>query len=417
MSNVKFNLDKKDLPATYILLKFSYSGKRVRYSTGIKINPSYWNEKKQRAVESAKFDGHRTLNDLLDKLESDALNIHRRFRAESKTPTVAEFKKQLDIARGKVEAEKRKDLFSFIGEFITERERLKYAPKTIALYNRVRDILKEYQKAKRQQLDFGSINLEFYNSLLDYIYSKNYSINYAGNIIKTLKTFLNAATERGYNTNLAYKSKYFTKPSEDVDEIYLTESELTSIYHLDYSQNNRLDRVRDLFIVGAFTGLRFSDFTKINPENITNIDGHDVIEISTKKTQDKVIIPIHPFVKSILTKYDNKVPGSISNQKMNDYLKEIGRDAKIYDLVPDYRSNGGKRRLVGTKKKYELVKTHTARRSFATNAFKRGINSLSIMRITGHKTESAFMKYIRISNEENAVLMAKNGFFQMLKAV
>ena len=112
----------------------------------------------------------------------------------------------------------------------------------------------------------------------------------------------------------------------------------------------------------------------------------------------------------IINKYHGSLPAVISNQKMNDYLKEIGEKAKIKDTVKTAITKGGKTEN-SINEKFELITTHTARRSFATNAYLMDVPSISIMKITGHKTESSFMKYIRISQEDNANKLISHPFF------
>ena len=105
------------------------------------------------------------------------------------------------------------------------------------------------------------------------------------------------------------------------------------------------------------------------------------------------------------------MPRQITNQKMNEYLKDLGELLKFEEDILIVKTKGGKREET-VFKKYDLISCHTARRSFATNSFKAGVPSISIMKITGHTTEKSFLQYIKISNEENAVLMAQNSFFK-----
>jgi integrase len=171
----------------------------------------------------------------------------------------------------------------------------------------------------------------------------------------------------------------------------------------------RLDRVRDLFIIGCYTGLRFSDLKQLKDENLT--DNRTRIRIRTEKTGELVIIPLHPFVKAILRKHNGIPPEALTNQKMNDYLKEIGEWAGIDETVVLHFTKGGQR-VTETYKKYQLITTHTARRSFATNAYLQDVPTISIMKITGHRTEKSFMKYIKISQEDNANKLINHPFFK-----
>jgi integrase len=171
--------------------------------------------------------------------------------------------------------------------------------------------------------------------------------------------------------------------------------------------DKQLERIRDLFIIACFTGLRFSDFSELKRENI--IEGNK-IKIRTNKTDELVMIPLHKLVREILSKYSNEIPKALSNAKMNLNLKHLGVLAKINDMVEVSITKGGKL-VKNSVKKSSLICTHTARRSFATNLYLAGIPSITIMKITGHQTEKSFLRYIRISQEENANKLLDHPFF------
>jgi integrase len=421
MSTVRFNLkDNTDINKdTLINLIYRFSGKRLKYSTGQKIKPKNWNENQQRAKNIKQFPQAAELNALLDKLEHTTLTAHRKFINDDKLPTLEDLKKELDSCLFKSDegetTEAPKPFMLFFDELINERkESPKFALGTIKNYRTAYNHLSNYQKQKRITIDFDNIDLDFFNSYTNYLYALKYSTNYVSKLIRNIKTVIQEATERGINANMRFKSKKFRVSGEDAKNIYLTLDELETLHKLDLSQNYRLEKVRDLFLVGCFTGLRFSDFTNIKPEHLRVIDGVQVIDIFTQKTKEPVTIPIHPKVKEVFAKYRNAetiLPRTLSNQKMNQYLKELGALANINEEIMVTISVGGKHKE-DKKIKYEMISTHTARRSFATNAFKSGIPAISIMKITGHKTQASFMQYIKINNEENAVLMAKNAFFQ-----
>ena len=161
--------------------------------------------------------------------------------------------------------------------------------------------------------------------------------------------------------------------------------------------------MRDLFLIGAYTGLRFSDFTSITADNIR----FNTLHIEQQKTGKPVSIPMHPIVLNIWKKYGGQLPKVISNQKFNDYLKEVCKLAGIDSIEQKSITKGGMR-LKKSYKKYELVSSHTARRSFATNLYLSGFPTLSIMQITGHRTETAFMKYIKVTANQHASLLRKH---------
>lgn len=424
MANVKFNLkDTSDSnKETLIYLLFRYNSKRFKYSTSEKIKPKYWNANEQRAKNTKQFPEASELNTFLDKLSIETKNAYRKAISEGRKPTNDDLREALNEITYRVKQEENeapKTFLQFFEKLIEERaESPKFSKGTIKNYKTAFNHLTAYCGKKKIALDYDTIDLDFFNRFTNYLYSPplEFSTNYVSKLIRNLKTILQEATERGLNTNLKFKSKKFRVKEEEAKNIYLSLEELRILYDLDLSENKRLEKVRDLFLVGCYTGLRFSDFTSIKPEHLRFIDGVQVIDIFTQKTKEPVTIPVKPLVAQIFDKYRENgsiLPKPLSNQKMNQYLKELGKLAKINEKVVSYKSIGGKRHEE-KKFKHEMISTHTARRSFATNAFKSGVPSISIMRITGHKTQASFMKYIKVTNEENAVLMAKNTFFQSL---
>ncbi len=421
MPDVRFNLKNKSETPTLISLIFRYNGQRLVYSTGQKIDPKFWNDQKQRVKETKQFSEYPEFNAFLNRLESETQTIYRRFLNNGVLPTMEDFKKELDtvtLRNAKESAEM--SLFAFIEKVIVERATT-HSKGTVKTYNTLLMRLRSYASERRVKVDFDTVDLEFYNDFIEYLYAPplSMSVNFVGKLISNLKLFLNEAAERGLNDNLKFKSRRFKAFTQNVDNIYLDENELAHLYAFDFSAHPRIERVKDLFLVGCFTGLRFSDFSNLKPENIKTRTGgkgsqFEVIQLVTQKTGTPVEIPLHPYVKAIMSKYQgetvNSLPRSLTNQKMNKYLKEMGKMAGIDGTEMQVKTNGGRRYEV-TVPKYELISTHTARRSFATNAFKAGVPSISIMRITGHSTEKAFMKYIKITNEDNARLLSNHRFF------
>jgi len=407
MARANFFLkEPKSKDKTLVYLVFNYNNKRLKYSTGEKINPANWNDEEQRAKGTKKFPEYPEFNSRLTSIEACSYNAYRKILNDGNIPTNALLKKELDKTVRLGEKEKEYDLFSFIAKYIEDCKSIK-ANATIKAYNTTLTRLKDYRTEKKKNFSFEEIDLEFYNSFVSYLTDEDYSQNTIGKHIKVLKTFLNEATDRGINKTIEYKKRKFKRPVEEPDKIYLNVEELDSIYNLNLSKDKQLDDVRDLFIIGCFTGLRFSDFSQLTQDNI--LDGNK-IKIRTGKTNETVIIPLHKYVKSILKKNKNEMPKALSNPKMNLNLKHLGTLAKINDTVETSITKGGV--LVKKPfKKYQLIGTHTARRSFATNLYLAGIPSITIMKITGHQTEKSFLRYIRISQEENANKLLDHPFF------
>lgn len=393
---------------TLIYLNFYYNYKRFKYSTGEKIHPKFWNEEKHRVKETRKFPEYPEFNSRLDKIETGINTAFRKLLNDGIQPNNINLKEELEIAiSDNIIKPNKLTLFQFIDDYI-EESKLNKTTGTIKVYKTTFKYLKEYAK-KYRPLDFESITLEFYNHYLGFLkLDHNLSNNTVGKHIKTIKSFMNEATERGQNTNLEFRNKRFKTLREESDTVYLSIDELQKIEKLDLKASPRIERVRDLFLIGCYTGLRFSDFTQINPENI--VSNNTVIEICTKKTGQRVAIPLHKTVRTILKKYNNKLPKAYTNQKMNEYLKEVISLAGIKELIETTITKGGKV-VKSVVAKYDLVSTHTARRSFATNLYLEGIPTISIMKITGHQTERSFLQYIRVSQKENADKLLTHPFF------
>ena len=420
MASLKFYLaraESKD--KTAILFRLSYgayeivNGKKnyisLRYYTNESINPEYWNTKDGKAKETKKFPQYSEFNARLRDIENTVSKTLLRLQTEGVTLTNEILKTEFDkIWRaGKDQTIERTpvtmEFMPFVEHFIKTVNRKIGTKKS---YARTFRDLKEYQAKKKNRLTFAKIDIDFYNDFVKFLKGKNYAPNTVGCRIKNLKTFLSNAYERGLTVKDDYKKKSFAKPHEETDAIYLTETELKQIYELDLSGNKKLDRVRDLFLIGCETGLRFSDLSVLSADNING----NFITIRTVKTDTKVTIPIRPILRTILEKYDYRLPKVPSNQKFNEYIKEVAKAAGINDTV-NIEQTKGDMRVKTTKFKYELTTVHTARRSFATNAFLNDVPSISIQKITGHKTETAFMKYIKISPEDNARKLQQHPFF------
>lgn len=277
---------------------------------------------------------------------------------------------------------------------------------TLVSYEVVLRNLKGFEKKHKTVPTFKNADIDFYNSFVKYLSGLGLAQNTIGTRIKIVKTILHNANERGLAVSMDYKKKSFSKPKEETENIYLNESELTAIYNLD-KLSKQLEKVRDMFLIGCYTGLRYSDLIRLTKDNITS---DNTIKIKTQKTEKIIDVPIHSHVQQIFEKYDYQLPKPISNQKYNEYIKDVMKIAKINEpITKQYRKNGMLANL--TESKFKFVTSHTARRSFATNAFLADVSVLSIMQITGHRTESAFMKYIKMSAKDNAMKLKTHKFF------
>lgn len=412
----QFNFYLKDIHSVnptpiYLQSKFDYE--RLVLTAGEKILPFHWDFEAKRAITKFNRSEYSMMNDWLDKIEMAAKDHYRTCRLQGISPTAVTIKAFLEEKFNLnpkppviIEQPVKLSLLGFIDKF-TESQKGDKLESTIKVYKTAKKHLINFANLHgMKDIQFEDINADFYDKYVQYLNSLNFAKNSVGKQIKILKTFLNNATDKGINTNLFFKTKLFKKPSEEVDKIFLTDEEIQRIYELDLTDEGSIEATRDLFVLACYTGFRFSDFSTLKREHI---DDKFIIK-KTLKTKAKVVIPIHTVVRRILEKYNYELPHCIANTHANGQLKEIAERAKINTDIEVIKTIGGKfdRKVY---KKWELVCTHTGRRSFATNSFLAGVPAISIMMITGHATESVFMKYISIDELANAEHIQSHAFF------
>jgi integrase len=340
------------------------------------------------------------------KLELITAKINKFYLESYNRDEIAPSKTKMEsfIRTGVLHESKKISFYDFYQDFINRTasgSRLNSQGKVVKpegakYYKRALKILKEY----KEHLEFEDITLEFYKDFVDHLNRKGLSLNTVGDNIKKLKAVMAAALELGYHKNTAFQGKYFGKPVEDADNIYLTTDELKEIQSLDLLGEPSLANVRDLFLVGCYTGLRFSDFSRLSLKNITD----NYITIQQSKTGGNVVIPVHKVVREIILKHDG-LPHAMSNQKFNFYLKELCKKIPLFQMPVSKEMTKAGKKVTLHLKKWEMISSHTARRSFATNEYLNGTPSITIMAITGHKTERAFLKYIKVTPKEHAEKM------------
>lgn len=435
MGDVNFYLKsaEKKSGKSLIYLKYKFNGHVLVFAFGQTINPENWNKAKQRVKSNKETtaDGKHSLNDLLDNLKRVCVKAYNE-ALQTGTPTPEQLRIHLQDFLNKNHQEEKvaagiPTIFRLAERFIAGEIKFKGKDKSkssLQNYAAVTKHLKEFQNKIKYQVNFESINLDFFYKYVTYLNGiAKLAPNSIAKDIAILKVFMGEAVDLGYTNNMQFKHKKFAYNEVDTDQVYLTEKEIIDLYRFDLSHNKKLEQVKDMFVFGAWVGLRFSDFSNIKPENIVQIDGEYFIKMITKKTTELVIIPCNPVVLDIFKKYNhntNKLPKAISNQKFNDYIKVVCRMASEAENSPiKSLAEVGRLSTKPKMKLWECVASHTARRSMATNYYLQGFPTIDLMKITGHKTERAFLKYIRVSKLDTAkrlsIHIKKNWSEKMLK--
>lgn len=407
MAHIKYLVRgmEQDSPSTiYVTSRFGRNEK-LMYATPLKVAPIFWDAEKQRVKRSKYCSYADDVNSALILISSKLETFVAESAREGKAVSKERIKEFLDRHFGKGGL-KPSTFHEFFETYIAEcdtRQNGRRGGQTVTYktkreYARTLEYIKSFEKKERRVLDFEDFDKALLQSFVAYLQSLNLATNTIAHKLISLKALLREAVERELTDNTKWQG--FRHATEDTEAIALDENELERIRACELS--GQLAKIRDLFLMGCWTGLRFSDLTSLQAEHIQ--DG--LIVIRQQKTNNIVTIPVHPVFKEIWDRY-GEVPVRISNQKFNDHIKEVCRLAGINVPILKSITKGGKR--ITTKyEKWQLVSSHTGRRSFATNLYKSGFPSISIMQITGHKTEAAFLKYIKVTPEEHARLLAEH---------
>ena len=405
MATVRFYLRSKKTDPTALMGRLYYNGKEFIFSTGYSVSPKNWNQKAQRVTvrERAADD----INTTLQQKAAEILKIHDDLKREGKLSK--EYISRL-INGGSQKAD---TMYAHIEKCISARERLNKkdrngGDRTLSKYRVTFNRLKYFGKEKyRRDIDFSDIDLDFYNDYTSWLRAIPLAENTVGKDVQTLKRFLNTATIQGINTKFIYKSVEFKTPKKVKKHIYLNENEVNILF--DMPINGHLEKVRDLFIIGCRTGLRVSDYGKCISDVV---DGGLICIDETDKTGEPVYIPIHWQIRSILDKY-NGLPPIISDQKLNTYIKELCKKAGFTQRVKDTREGINKPKGAGEYcEKWELVTTHTARRSCATNLYLAGFDLYFIQGILGHTNIEQTVQYLGVTRRLAAQQMTSSPYFK-----
>lgn len=295
------------------------------------------------------------------------------------------------------------------GQRLTEQTKQRFSNDTIKSLKSWKMNFDEFQKFRGKVVDYDDVTIDLYNELIQFFYGKLWRTNSIGKYVKALKTLMQAALDENQHNSMEFTRKAFKPLHHEVETIYLTESEIQALYNLKLNDEKQTF-YRDVFLVGCFTAQRFSDYHRIHPGNIRTLkNGMLAVELNQKKTGTTVQIPCRPELAAILKKYNYTLPKTLE-QVVNREIKFICRLAKIIQPIEIAEQIAG-RTIKKTVAKCELVTTHCARRTGATNMFLSGIPAISCMKFTGHKTEKEFLKYIRLDSTATAEIYSGSAYF------
>ena len=400
-----------------IRMRVNFASKRIEFTTGYRIDSAKWDTDKQRVKNGCSNKLKQSASEInasLLEYYTEIQSIFKRFEVEDVMPTPEQIKEAFNALHKPVSEEPKPkkealpcDFFQVFDDFVEDCGRQNnWTDSTFEKFAAVKNHLTNF----REGLTFEFFDERGLNDYVGYLRDvKEMRNTTIGKQLSFLKWFLRWAFKKGVHQNNAYDSYKPKLKSTQKKIIFLTWDELNRLREFKIPFNKQaLDRVRDVFLFQCFTGLRYSDVFNLRRSDIKG----DHIEVTTVKTSDSLIIELNKHSKEIIDKYkdvafeDGKVLPVITNQKMNDYLKELAELAGIDEPVRQtyYRGN---ERIDEVTPKYALLGTHAGRRTFICNALALGIPPQVVMKWTGHSDYKAMRPYIDIADDIKANAMSK----------
>ena len=400
-----------------IRMRVNFASKRIEFTTGYRIDAAKWDADKQRVKNGCSNKLKQSASEInasLLEYYTEIQSIFKRFEVEDVIPTPEQIKEAFNALHKPVSEEPKPkkealpcDFFQVFDDFVEDCGRQNnWTDSTFEKFAAVKNHLTNF----REGLTFEFFDERGLNDYISYLRDvKEMRNTTIGKQLSFLKWFLRWAFKKGVHQNNAYDSYKPKLKSTQKKIIFLTWDELNRLREFKIPSNKQaLERVRDVFLFQCFTGLRYSDVFNLRRSDIKG----DHIEVTTVKTSDSLIIELNNHSKAILDKYkdvafeDDKVLPVITNQKMNDYLKELAELAGIDEPVRQtyYRGN---ERIDEVTPKYTLLGTHAGRRTFICNALALGIPPQVVMKWTGHSDYKAMKPYIDIADDIKVNAMSK----------
>lgn len=395
-----------------IRMRVIFASHRIEFTTGYRIDAAKWDADKQRVKNGCTNKLKQSASDIntdLLRYYTIMQEVFKEYEVKDIMPTPQEIKDSFNNKVNPTEEvqEEQKGFWEIFNEFVSEcGKQNNWTDSTYEKFAAVKNHLKEF----KAEPTFVYFDEEGLNSYVDFLRkTKDMRNSTIGKQLGFLKWFIRWAFKKGYHQNIAFETFKPKLKNTPKKVIFLTWDELNKLKACNIPQNKQyLERVRDVFLFCCFTGLRYSDVYNLRTSDVKA----DHIEITTVKTADSLVIELNNHSKAILEKYKdvhfegNKVLPVISNQKMNDYLKELGELAEINEPIRETYYKGNQR-IDEVTPKYALLGTHAGRRTFICNALALGIPAQVVMKWTGHSDYKAMKPYIDIADDIKANAMSR----------
>jgi site-specific recombinase XerD len=419
---VSFSLARPKQRVSSIRAKISVSGVSIFLYTGRSVETDHWDKKKCFVKSYVGKSTTTLLIQRLKELEIEILSLLDQYKngkppmsfveLQSKIAALVNRPDRKNAASRSVPTKSNETLIEFFDQFIQDCEsgtrlspkRQKLQPSSVDGYRTTKGYLLNFQEHTGLELplnDFSQSDIDKFSDFL--IIDEEYAMNTHSNAMMNLMQVIKYAAKLKRISGTKITELEFDTRREETDSIYLTEDEILQLLEIKNFDDPVHEHVRDVFVVGCFTAMRFSDYSSIDTTAIRN----NRLGFIQKKTGAKVTLPIHPVVNSILKKYDNSLPVVPPNNEFNRIIKLVGEKLRSLHVPFTKQVTYGRELKEFVDLKYTFLQTHTARRSFCSNEYLKGTDPLIIMSISGHRSHKSFMRYIKVSGDQFADKLEK----------
>ncbi|UOR06223.1 site-specific integrase [Hymenobacter aerilatus] len=395
MATVSFHLKepKADRPTAIFALLTVDRRTRIKVYTGLSIHPNQWLTKAQKALERG-YPDNPAVNDALEVKGKQIEDCYASYLAEGLLPTAAQLKEAAAPKKQDATPEAAPTLtfWDYYTEWV-ELTRVRGKARSASVYETTGRHLRGFEKKAKYAVGFDTVTTTFNDRFTTYLLgTAGLTDNTVAKQVMTLKRFMKWAAERGYHQSIGYERLTWKRQEPDI--MTLTAEEVEALEALPLPEAGYLDNARTLFLLSCYTGLRYSDLVSIRAEHLRG----QTLRLTTQKTREAVTIPLQARALPIVRRMIAGEVRPITNQKLNDYLKELGERAGITELVEVIRYRGGARES-HTVPKWHRLGCHTGRRTFVTLSLERGLRPELVMKITGHRDWKSFKRYVNITEQ------------------
>ena len=361
---------------------------KIKVPAKLSVKPKHWKKGKVHSADNLAT----VKNQHLEKYKNRVLEIYLEAKRNGIKPNAKYIKEAL---APKIDRSTLEDSFWSLWDDFLEAKKSRYSKRSFVKFNSLKKHLEKFELINRSSWDVHRLNSNELEKFQTWMFESNLSTSTVSKYIGVFKMFLNWVIENGFTKNTDFRKFTPVRP-QDTLKVILTDEEIERIKATKFEGGGYLANAKDLLLLSVHTGLRYSDYSRIRKEHLKeDSDRKPVLLIRQQKTKEILEIPLTYYSLALVKRLINGELRSVSNQNLNQYIKEVCRIAAIDEPFEVHRFKG-KLEVTTYRPKWELITTHVGRRTFATKLLRKGFDAIVVMDYTGHRDYKSFTKYVNI---------------------